>query len=80
MAHRSYEDLLEPRRNDLNIWLWSTRALNTQVAVKLHPRPKPDDHKLAVLKSLKMSEIIEQVRRSNSLKPIDGVLKLGLSF
>ncbi|ENN71826.1 hypothetical protein YQE_11560, partial [Dendroctonus ponderosae] len=67
MANRSYEDLLEPRRNDFNIWLWSTRALNTQVAVKMRPRPNPDDHKLAVLNSLKISEIIEQIGAKSNM-------------
>lgn len=61
MNKSGYEDILEARRNEIANWMWSSRALKTQVAVKIVPRPTPQSHKLAVLQSPKIVECIKQV-------------------
>lgn len=61
MNKSGYEDILEPRRNEITNWRWSSRTLKTQVAVKIVPKPTPEYHKFAVLQSPKIVECIHQV-------------------
>ncbi|XP_066263116.1 dihydroxyacetone phosphate acyltransferase [Euwallacea similis] len=68
MIHPGFEDILEPRRREVSTWAWASRALRTQVAYKKVPRPTPNSHKIAVLRSYKISELIDQICAKENVK------------
>lgn len=57
----SFNDILEPRRQETSNFVWVSRKLNTSLAFKQCGRPKPGAHKKGVLQSERIKEFIEKV-------------------
>lgn len=56
-----FEDILEPRRQEISNFLWVSRELSTKTPNKQPKKRSSLEIKLGVLNSLKMQTLIEKV-------------------
>ncbi|XP_050295744.1 dihydroxyacetone phosphate acyltransferase isoform X2 [Anthonomus grandis grandis] len=62
MSIEEYQDIIQPRRTELSNYAWTARTLQPTVSFKILPRPFPESHKQNVFKSVKVMELIKEVK------------------
>ncbi|XP_030763491.1 dihydroxyacetone phosphate acyltransferase [Sitophilus oryzae] len=71
LYQKEYEDILSARRAEFSNWFWASRQLNIKYPVVINPKPTPESHKYAVLKSLKIRNLIEEISQRKNVNKKD---------
>ncbi|XP_017773571.1 PREDICTED: dihydroxyacetone phosphate acyltransferase [Nicrophorus vespilloides] len=67
----AFRDILEDRRNECSNFLWVSRVLSPYAPCKEYSKIGPKQHKMLVLKSRKIQDLIDEISFKSELPPKD---------